>query len=164
MHCYVEHYKSNEFIEIHRVWQEKVKILTQLLSHALKDAWAGFEIQHASAVLIKLSITSHKLHYTCGYLPVTDKKKWNYTLSRVMYCDAVCHPAFLNKRRYDDVNVYVKSRQIICIQYISITASPILLTELVHYIIHPKKQLLQGWCKVFSCLLQKKVSKTMSNI
>ena len=28
MHCYVERYKSNEFIEIYRVRHEKVKILT----------------------------------------------------------------------------------------------------------------------------------------
>ena len=28
MHFYVESYKSNEFIEIYRVWHEKVKNLT----------------------------------------------------------------------------------------------------------------------------------------
>jgi len=27
-HCYVERYKSKEFIEIYRVWHERVKILT----------------------------------------------------------------------------------------------------------------------------------------
>jgi len=29
MHCYVERYESNEFIEIYRVGHEKVKILTR---------------------------------------------------------------------------------------------------------------------------------------
>ena len=28
MHCFVERYKSNEFIEIYRVWHEKVKFPT----------------------------------------------------------------------------------------------------------------------------------------
>ena len=38
MHCYVERqaYKSNEFIEIYRVWQEKVKILTWKLKNLKK--------------------------------------------------------------------------------------------------------------------------------
>jgi len=33
MHCYVERYKSNEFVEIYSVWHEEVKVLS--------DSWAS---------------------------------------------------------------------------------------------------------------------------